>query len=171
MANFQIVKLPVDAWPLYKQIRLKSLKMEAQAFGSSYAEVLQRPDSHWQERLVEAQAGKKSWLLFAKEDERIVGMIGAFCPNQSAVVEIVSVYVTQEKRGQGIGGALLTAILEEVGQDHTFKKAVLSVNAGQTAAVALYQHFGFRIVGQKTGVMGDGNSYTGCNMVKEISST
>jgi ribosomal protein S18 acetylase RimI-like enzyme len=168
MAKFQIVKLTKDEWPLYQKIRLESLKMEAHAFGSSYAEVRQRPDSHWQERLLEAQAGEKSWLLFAKENDRIIGMIGAYCPDQNDVVEIVSVYVTKEKRGQGIATALLAAILEQIGRKRTFRKAELSVNAKQTAAVALYRHMGFQIVGKKTGMMGDGKDYTCYIMEKNL---
>ena len=43
------------------------------------------------------------------------------------------------------------------------------MNAGQIAAVVLYRHFGFEIVGEKIGVMGDGNSYQGYIMEKELS--
>ena len=66
MADFQIVKLAPDEWQQYKQIRLDSLLTEPQAFGSKYEDQQQRPDSYWQGRLSEAQAGKKGWLLFAR---------------------------------------------------------------------------------------------------------
>ena len=168
MANIQIVTLTPEEWPLYKQIRLESLLMAPEAFSSSYAEVLQWPDSHWQERLVEARSREKSYLLFAKENERIVGIIGAYGPKGSEVVEIISVYVTQEKRGQGVGIALMTEILEEVGKGKSFRKAVLTVNDGQIAAIALYRHFGFQTVGKITGIMGDGNSHTGYVMEKYL---
>ena len=164
MVNLQIITLTPDEWQLYRQIRLEALLLEPQAFGSSYADAVQRPDSSWQERLVEAQAGKKGWLLFAKESDRITGMVGAYRVDDSDVVEIISVYVTKEKRGQGVATALMAAILEEVGRSGIFRKAVLSVNADQTAAVALYRRFGFQIVGEKTGVMGDGLTHRGAIM-------
>ncbi len=167
MANIQIVTLTPEEWQLYKQIRLKSLWTEPQAFGSSYSEVVQRPDSHWQDRLIESREGKKGWLLFAKENGQIIGMIGAYCAAESDVVEIISVYVTKEKRGHGVAAALMTAILEEVGKGNVFRKAVLTVNAKQTAAVALYRQFGFQIIGEKMGVLGDGISYPGYIMEKE----
>ena len=168
MAAFQVVKLAPEEWRQYKQIRLESLRAEPQAFGSSYANALQRPDIHWQERLIEAQAGEKSWLLFAKENDRIIGIIGAFRAEEIDVVEIVSVYVTGEKRGQGAATALMAAILAAVGKGNIFRKAVLGVNAGQTAAVALYRRFGFQIVAEKSAVQGDGNAYLGYIMEKEL---
>ncbi len=142
--------------------------MEPQAFSSQYTEVVQRPDSYWQERLIEAQTGKKSWLLFAKEDDRLIGMIGAYWPGAGDTVEIISVYVTQEKRGQGVATALMAAILREVSKNRTFQKAILTVNADQAAAVALYRHFGFQLVGEKAGIMGDGISHLGYLMEKEL---
>jgi ribosomal protein S18 acetylase RimI-like enzyme len=168
MKNLKVVKLTPDEWRLYRQHRLEALLAEPQAFGSSYADVLQRPDSHWQERLIEAQSGKKSWLLFAKENAQIIGMIGAFRAEESDVVEIVSVYVTQEKRRLGVANALMAAILDEVGKGNAIRKVVIGVNAGQTAAVSLYQHNGFQIVGEKNGVMGDGMSYPSYVMEKEL---
>lgn len=168
MAELQVVKLSAEEWQLYKQIRLESLLVEPQAFGSRYADFLHRPDSYWQGRLDEAQAGENSWLLFAKEREQIIGIIGAYRAEEGDVVEIISVFVTKEKRGMGAATALMAAILEEVGKAGAFRKAVLSVNAGQKAALALYRHFGFRIFGEKTGVMGDGKSYRGFIMEKEL---
>ncbi len=162
MPNFQVVKLPPEDWRLYKQIRLESLTDAPQAFSSGYSESLQRPDSHWQGRLIDALAGEKSWLLFAKENDRITGMIGAFRPQDNpGVVEIISVYVTREKRGQGVASALMAAILAEVGLGGAFCIARLAVTASQTAAVALYQKFGFQIVAETTGVMGDEISHAG----------
>ena len=138
MAKDQVVTLTSENWQLYKQIRLESLLMEPHAFSSNYSDVLQRPDSHWQERLIEAQAGEKSCLLFAKENEQIIGMIGATFAEENGVVEIISVYVSKEKRGHGVATALMASILEEVGQGNAFWKAVLTVSADQTAAVAIY---------------------------------
>jgi len=168
MPNFEVFKLPPADWRLYKQIRLESLTEAPQAFISSYAETLLRPDSHWKERLIDAQAGEKSWLLFARENDRITGMVGAYHTEDSGTVDIISVYVTKEKRGQGIASALMTAILAEVARSGDFRTARLAVTASQTAALALYQKFGFQIVTETTGVMGDGVSHAGYIMQVEL---
>ncbi len=168
MTNFQVVQLMPEEWQPYKQLRLEALLLEPQAFSSRYASAIQNPDSYWQGRLVEAQAGQKSWLLFAKENDRLIGMIGAYAEEESDEVGIISVYVTKEKRGQGVATVLMAAILAEVGKKGVFQKAVLTVNADQTPAVALYRHFGFQIVGEEMEIQGDGNSHPSYIMEKAL---
>src|SRR5512146_1094479 len=94
----QIITLPPEEWRAYRQIRLDSAATDPQAFGVYYADLLRRPDSHWQGRLADAQAGENSWLLFARDNERLVGMIGAHATEDPTVVEIIAVYVSPEKR-------------------------------------------------------------------------
>ncbi len=168
MTGIQIIKLKPEEWPLYRQIRLEALLNDPQAFGPAYADSLHYPDTFWQGRLQDAQAGERSWLLFAREDDRLVGMIGAFRPEESNEVHIVAVYVSPDKRGQGIGNALMDAILAGVSHLAAVQKAVLGVNKTQVAAVALYQRFGFQVVGEKSGVMGDGQMHTGHLMEKTL---
>ena len=172
MTNFRIVTLPPEEWQPYKQLRLEALLQEPQSFSTRYEEMLQKPDTFWQGRLVDAQSGETSRLLFARENDAsgllgrgllgrgLIGMIGAYCQEGSHTVDIISVYVTREKRRQGVAHALMTAILAEVEQQGRFSKALLSVTVGQDAAIALYQRFGFQIVGENTGVMGDGLTHT-----------
>ena len=74
----EIVKLTVNDWQEYKKIRLDALQNAPQAFGSSYADNREKPDSYWQSRLEDAANGNGSWLLFAKENQQLVGIIGAF---------------------------------------------------------------------------------------------
>ncbi len=168
MADIQIVTIAPDDWQQYRQIRLEALQAEPQAFTSPYEEAAQRPPSYWQERLSAARAGEKSRLLFAKENERIVGMIGSFSAGDSQVVDIISVYVTRDARRRGIASALMAAILQEAEQTGAYRKAVLTVNGAQTAAVSLYQQFGFQIVGELSGVLGNGNPFRGFVMEKEL---
>jgi len=169
MSNIQIVKLMPEEWRAYKDLRLEALLMEPQAFSSRYTDAIQQPDSYWQERLTEVRNGKEFWLLFAKENDRLIGMVGAYCKEESNVVEIISVYVTKSKRGQGVATSLMEAILAEVGSKGIFRKAELAVNADQIQAIALYKHFGFKIIEEKTGVMGNGNSYSEYIMEKKLS--
>jgi ribosomal protein S18 acetylase RimI-like enzyme len=169
MSNIQIVKLLPEEWQLYKQLRLEALLMEPQAFASQYENTVKKPDSDWQEGLAEVQVGEKNWLLFAKENDRLIGMIGAYQPETSDVVVIVALYVTKDKRGQGVAAALMEAILAEVGSKGIFRKAELAVNTDQISAIALYTHFGFKFIEEKTGVMGNGNSCSEYMMEKELS--
>lgn len=168
MENLEIVKLLPEDWQQYKQIRLESLQVEPQAFIRSYQDALTLPDSYWQERLIEAQVGENSWLLFAKEHNRIIGITGAHRTEEPDVVEIISSFVKKERRGLGVSNALMTAILKEVSHSEIFRIARLVVNMDQTAAITSYHHFGFQIVGKKTRIMGDGKSHVDYVMEKDL---
>jgi ribosomal protein S18 acetylase RimI-like enzyme len=156
-STVEIVRLPVEQWPAYRQIRLEALRDSPQAFGSTYTESLARPDSQWQTRLEEAAKGEEVWLLFARIGERLVGMIGAYVEEkvEPPVAAIVSMYVTPAERGKGISTRLMQAILETL-QAAGIYKAVLGVNVDQTAALHLYQRFGFTIYETVVNRMGDG---------------
>lgn len=114
-----------------------------------------RPDAFFRGRLEEAAAGENSWLLFAREAGKLVGMVGAFRAEERDKAEIVSVYVTPSARGRGISRLLMAALLEKLAQVG-IRRAVLGVTAGQDAAVRLYQRFGFTVVGSYVLTLGDG---------------
>jgi predicted GNAT family acetyltransferase len=116
MSDFKIIQLLPEQWRCYREIRLESLREEPQAFGSAYADMAQRPPAYWQGRLVDAARGEVSWLLFAQEGGRLVGMIGAFYDEIQETANIVSVYVSIGARGKGAGETLMEAILSEIGK-------------------------------------------------------
>jgi ribosomal protein S18 acetylase RimI-like enzyme len=164
----EIILLPPEQWQPYKEIRLEALKMEPQAFGSSYTTMLQQPDTFWQGRLAEAALRNGNWLLFARENDRIIGMIGAFANLEQNTVSVISVYVTPQARGKGVSKALMRAILEEISQLKRFQSVSLTVNKIQAPALHLYQHFGFKITREEDALMGDGNTYTEYHMEKQL---
>ncbi len=175
MPGIEIVTLPPEDWQRYRAFRLEMLQTEPGAFGSAYADMVQRPPEFWQGRLRDAACGERSWLLFAQPADpstsanSLVGMIGAFLnESQPAEAEIISVYVSPAWRGQGVGGKLFAAILDALRQQPSIRRAVLGVNVQQAAAVALYQRFGFQVIAQTESVMGDGQTYPGYRMEKDL---
>ncbi len=170
MANFEIIKLSPEDWQDYKQIRLEALLNAPQAFSSTYAESLTRPDSHWQERLREAALGETSWMLFARADGQLVGLTGPFREEEKdgAVAHIISVYVCEAYRGQGVASALMRAILAAVSRRGDIRKARLGVNPVQAAALKMYQNFGFQTIHTVTAAMGDGKIYQELIMEKDL---
>lgn len=58
----------------------------------------------------------------------------------------VSLYIAESFRGQGIGKALLTRILE-LGRESGFHTIVSGITAGNEASVAMHQRFGFTYIG------------------------
>ena len=87
-------------------------------------------------------------------------MIGAFRggiddPSAADQAAIISVYVAPSSRGRGISNLLMQAILDVL-KENGIRHAHLGVNVDQTAAVVLYQRFGFNIVSNVSHPMGDG---------------
>jgi ribosomal protein S18 acetylase RimI-like enzyme len=152
----EIIPLPPAHWQLYRDLRLEALRTEPQAFGASYEENAQKPDDYWQGRLRETAEGVKSWLLFARAEDRLVGMIGAYAPDQTDTIELISMYVSPVVRGKGVANALMEALLEALGKTLRFRHVRLAVNVDQGPAIALYQRSGFQIEGEQMVRMGDG---------------
>jgi ribosomal protein S18 acetylase RimI-like enzyme len=153
----QIVSLPPEDWKEYRDLRLRALKEDPQAFSSSYADAAQFPKERWTGRLLEALEGERSWLFFARDGIKLVGMIGAFVEATAPQAATnVSVYVPAEERGKGISIRLMECILSELSKDPALKTATLSVNDTQLPAIALYKKFGFQPIRTETGQTGSG---------------
>lgn len=174
MANsdLQIITLPPTQWETYKHLRLRALQEEPQAFGSSYADTITKPNSYWMDRLTDAEQGN-SWSLFAQQNDHIIGMIGGFKRNsaQKDIVNIVALYVVKEARGKGVAKQLLQTLLAEFKKQTQIKKAKLSVNPNQIPALKLYEAFGFNVVGKENTELGDGQLHTELIMEKQIQSS
>jgi ribosomal protein S18 acetylase RimI-like enzyme len=167
--DIQIIKLQPDQWQMYRDLRLKALKEEPQAYLSTYAENSTKPDNYWKERLIDVDKGR-NWLVFAKSGDILVGMMGAFKKQDETedIVNIIAVYVVSEARGRGISKLLLEKLISEISQDIKIKKIKLSVNSKQIPALKLYESFGFKITGEEYTKLGDGKYYTELFMEKEI---
>lgn len=72
----------------------------------------------------------------------------------AAEMHILNLAVHPQRRRQGIARALLTAALAQAREQHA-KMAWLEVRPSNTAALALYQSFGFQEVGRRPGYYSD----------------
>jgi ribosomal protein S18 acetylase RimI-like enzyme len=152
-------RLDPGAWKAYRTLRLMALRTDPQAFEASYEEQRARPDAWWREHLRDAASGSGSWLLFAQQEQRLVGMAGARVTEDRLTADVTGVFVVRAARGNGIASTLINAILHDLTQDHAIGNARLHVNASQMAAVRLYERYGFRIVKTERLRCGDGNTH------------
>ncbi len=147
--HVEIITLPPSEWRAYRDVRLRALSQDPQAFGSTYAESAQRPDEWWQARL-QAVADGRDWLFFARLDGELVGLLGASQPpDTQATAVVISVHVDRARRGQGIGALLMAHLLDAL-QAAGIKHVQLSVRPGQAAAIALYRKFGFALAAEQS---------------------
>lgn len=164
-----VITLPIDQWKEYRELRLRALKEDPEAFSSAYADSLNQPEEFWKGRLADAAQAQRSWLLFARQSERLTGMIGAFLEDDSQdTATIVSVYVVREARGQGISSRLMQEILQVLSSVPALKKAQLRVNITQLPAIQLYRRFGFREIGVEPATTGAGQAVHQLVMQREL---
>ena len=124
-------------------IRLRSLREHPEAFGSSYEdEALLTPES-----LVERLRPTADRRLFgAWVDEALVGTLH-FSRSTGKKIRhragLGAMYVAPERRGRGIGRALLTTAIDYARTLPDLEQVILAVTVGNEAARALYLAAGF----------------------------
>ncbi len=120
-----ISKLTDSEWVKYKKIRLEALKQEPSAFASSFEDDVQLPDEQWKKRLQRSHDNNQSVMLFAKDGDRVIGMIGAFWSNKEKIKHIANifgVYVNSDYRGKGIGNMLMETLLDNLARVSEIEK-------------------------------------------------
>lgn len=146
----EICLLAPEEWETYKHIRLEAMQNDPTAFGKSFAEEAKTTEEEWRRKLVNAAQKQHTVLLFLRIDGKVVGMGGMYAEQLEKlhhIANIVSIYISPEYRGKGMGKKLFHELLLEIGKIQRIKKIKLTVNADQAPAVALYESFGFRRVG------------------------
>lgn len=165
----ETIVLPSESWGEYRQLRLRALKEDQEAFSSRYEDALHLPEDFWRTRLDDAGKGNQSWLLFARREDKLIGMIGAYMEAEvTDTATIVSVYVPREERGKGISTRLMMDMLSMLSMIPGLKKARLDVNVSQAAAIRLYEQFGFRETGRKPATTGAGQAVEQVAMERDL---
>jgi ribosomal-protein-alanine N-acetyltransferase len=70
----------------------------------------------------------------------------AICSRYADVWHLMNIAIDPSRRRQGLGAALLTAVIERAGLDETY---TLEVRPSNPSAIALYERFGFRSAGTR----------------------
>ncbi|HZW55808.1 MAG TPA: N-acetyltransferase [Nitrososphaerales archaeon] len=139
----EVKVLSPERWMEARELRLKALKTDPTAFGSSYEEEESLSETEWRRRMWNA--------LFAVADDKPVGSITYLFSDKVKsrhIARIYGVYVDPDHRRQGIGKKLLQSALDGIRENKNAVKVQLMVNKEQHAAVKLYEDLGFLTVGQ-----------------------
>jgi [ribosomal protein S18]-alanine N-acetyltransferase len=97
----------------------------------------------WSLAMFVLELSKPSGICLAAElDGELVGYL--VCSRYDTVWHLMNIAVEPERRRRGIGSALLTVLLERVGDD---AQVTLEVRQSNQGAVVLYERFGFRSAG------------------------
>ncbi|MFD1177998.1 GNAT family N-acetyltransferase [Paenibacillus puldeungensis] len=157
----QIKKIQPEHVEPFWALRLEALRTNPEAFGNSYEDSAQMPQS---EVLKMIKAEENHFVLGAfTVEEQLIGIVG-FRRGQGIKIKhkgmIWGVYVSPEHRGCGIARLLLQEVLKKAGNMEGLKQINLSVVTINTAAVELYKKLGFRPYGiEKNAIEYNGQGY------------
>jgi RimJ/RimL family protein N-acetyltransferase len=143
----------------YQALRLAALQESPTSFSSSYEEERARTVAQVEAFL----AGSSERIVFgAFSEKELVGVCGLGREQnlkQRHVGFIRSMYVAPDFRERGIGSKLLQAALDQATAWPEIEQLTLAVTATNTAAVALYERFGFIPFGHARRTLRIGGEY------------
>jgi GNAT superfamily N-acetyltransferase len=138
MCFMRVNRMTEDDWERLREIRLKALAHDPDAFGSSLQRETGFKESHWRMRL------RASPSFLATLDDEVVGLVGLIQEPAAPVGErhLVALWVAPERRRRGVGQALIAAAEEWARSDKATALSVWHVEDNEPAR-ALYEHCGF----------------------------
>lgn len=140
MDRLRLEEVSVANAMVFKLVRLRALREDPSAFGSTYAEESRLTDAEWIDLAARRTAkGSMVWLAFV--DEVPCGIVGVFL-DAPARARLVSMWVAKDARGQGIGKALVDAAIAWARESRA-QTVVLTVTSNNDTATRFYEGLGF----------------------------
>ncbi|WP_411955056.1 N-acetyltransferase family protein [Alkalibacillus sp. S2W] len=131
----------------YLTIRLEALKNNPSAFASSYEE----EKNVYAEKYKSSFNNKSSAITFgAYEESQLVGVVTLVKEQPlklSHRANIVAMYIKPEKRGYGIGKALVLSVIEQTKNIGGIEQIYLTVVTTNVPAKKMYASCGFEVFG------------------------
>jgi GNAT superfamily N-acetyltransferase len=145
----QIRTLEPHGVNLHRDIRLQALRDAPDAFGTIASEAEAQPLSHWEDLTRAVTVPGQQAMFLACEGDTVLGCTyGLLDRDRREVGRVGGMWVTSAARRQGVGRALLQAVMAWARGRH-LQRLELWAPAHSPAAVALYQQAGFRETGQR----------------------
>jgi len=121
-----------------RAVRLRALQDAPDAFETTFEESSARPAEHWRDAIA-----RLATFVATSDGGGDVGLVRGAPHDQSpAAGYLVSMWVAPEARGQGIGAALVAAVIDWA-RGRGFTRLVLDVAEGNERAWRLYRRMGF----------------------------
>jgi ribosomal protein S18 acetylase RimI-like enzyme len=140
--------LAPEAAELFRELRLEGLSQAPEAWADSLEDAAARPLACYREWLTEGR------VFVAEDAGELLGLVG-FAHDagrkRSHRGRLVSMYVRANHRRQGVGTALVRAVIDHARS--SVRQLHLSVGADNTPAIGLYRRLGFEVCGREPRAM------------------
>jgi GNAT superfamily N-acetyltransferase len=133
----------------FRELRLRALRSDPDAFASSYEREVDRPIETWETWAALSSEGPDQVMFLAESDDELVGLAGAFREqnNNPRAMHLIAMWVDPEHRRTGVGKALTREIVlwaRRSDADEVF----LWVVGDNDGARLLYEEAGFEATGE-----------------------
>ncbi len=169
----EIRRLGTDDLTAYKALRDAALAAYPSAFTSDAAEVRGHAAESYRSRLGLDRPEGGKFTLGAWQGEALVGAIS--CERDARIKvrhigHIVGMIVSGQHQRHGVGAALLAACVNEARESDGLEMLTLTVTAGNTPAIRLYEAAGFVRYGSlQRAIFVDGRYFDKDQMVLALS--
>jgi ribosomal protein S18 acetylase RimI-like enzyme len=143
---------------LYRVIRLEGLKLNPEAFGSSYEEELDYTIEVYGNRL----GAELNFTYGAFDGDSLVGVVTLVPEGKRKMkhrANIYAMYVTPAVRGRGVGKCLMEKAIAKARKLEGTQQIYLTVTASNEPAKRLYSSLGFNVYGLDQKAMRIGDQY------------
>jgi RimJ/RimL family protein N-acetyltransferase len=143
----------------YLSIRLEALQDSPYAFASSYCEEKNQTEEKYKNRFA---TPANSFTFGVFEESQLVGIVTLIKEQLlklSHRANIVAMYIKPEKRGIGLGKALISKVIEKAYSIEGIEQIYLSVVTTNYPAKKLYASCGFEIFGKEKRALKFDNTY------------
>lgn len=145
MKEIAIRRIGITEVDVFKQVRLTALQDAPDAFGTRYADALQRSAAFWKEQVEASAQGHQRATFMAYVDEQAVGMAALYCqPVDPSTAEMLQVWIAPAYRSQGIADKLVGVLLNW-GQQQGVKTALATIKVDNLRALRFYKRLGFNL--------------------------
>ena len=134
-----IRRVEPDDWERLRDVRLRALASDPDAFLETVENARTFLDVRWRER---ARATERTVTFVHERDGAFDGMVSAFVGDDAATAHLVGMWVAPDLRGSGVARELVEHVVEW-SRAHGRTRVVLSVEAGNARAARLYEKCGF----------------------------
>lgn len=152
----EIRRLLAEDAEIYQTIRLESLKLHPEAFGSSYEEEMEASVDKYRESL------PKVYTFGAFENGSLIGVVTLFPDGKRKMkhrASIFAMYVAAQARGKGVGKRLVEIAIEQARELGRIEQIHLQVVTSNESAKRLYSSLGFEVYGLEKRALRIGDTY------------